>query len=58
MILPILRLEDDSMPSGAVSVALQDAASAVDGAKSGATVSRVLESTEYVAVLPGVSWCE
>ena len=47
----ILLVEDDLMIGEAVSVALKDAAYAVDWVKDGATADRVLESAEYQAVL-------
>ncbi len=47
----ILLVEDDSMIGEAVSVALKDAAYAVDWVKDGATASNVLESAEHQAVL-------
>ena len=47
----ILLVEDDLMIGEAVSVALRDAAYAVDWVKDGATADRVLESAEYQAVL-------
>ncbi|MGA7181072.1 MAG: response regulator [Thiobacillaceae bacterium] len=47
----ILLVEDDPMIGEAVSVALKDAAYAVDWVKDGATASRVLENTEHQAVL-------
>ena len=51
MIVRILLVEDDLMIGEAVSVALKDAAYAVDWVKDGATASRVLESAKYQAVL-------
>lgn len=51
MIVRILLVEDDLMIGEAVSVALKDAAYAVDWVKDGATADRVLESAEYQAVL-------
>ena len=47
----ILLVEDDLMIGEAVSVALRDAAYAVDWVKDGATADRVLENVEYQAVL-------
>lgn len=47
----ILLVEDDLMIGEAVSVALKDAAYAVDWVKDGATADRVLENVEYQAVL-------
>ncbi len=47
----ILLVEDDLMIGEAVSVALKDAAYAVDWVKDGATADRVLESAKYQAVL-------
>ena len=47
----ILLVEDDLMIGEAVSVALKDAAYAVDWVKDGATADRVLEDVEYQAVL-------
>ncbi len=47
----ILLVEDDPMIGEAVSVALKDAAYAVDWVKDGATAGRVLESAEHQAVL-------
>lgn len=47
----ILLVEDDWMIGEAVSVALRDAAYAVDWVKDGDTASRVLESAEHQAVL-------
>ena len=47
----ILLVEDDLMIGEAVSVALRDAAYAVDWVKDGATADRVLESAKYQAVL-------
>ena len=47
----ILLVEDDLMIGEAVSVALKDAAYAVDWVKDGATSDRVLENVEYQAVL-------
>ena len=47
----ILLVEDDLMIGEAVSVALRDAAYAVDWVKDGATSDRVLENVEYQAVL-------
>ena len=51
MIVRILLVEDDLMIGEAVSVALKDAAYAVDWVKDGATADRVLENVEYQAVL-------
>ena len=51
MIVRILLVEDDLMIGEAVSVALKDAAYAVDWVKDGATSDRVLENVEYQAVL-------
>ena len=51
MIVRVLLVEDDLMIGEAVSVALKDAAYAVDWVKDGATADRVLESAEYQAVL-------
>ena len=51
MIVRILLVEDDLMIGEAVSVALKDAAYAVDWVKDGATADRVLEDVEYQAVL-------
>jgi len=51
VIVRILLVEDDLMIGEAVSVALRDAAYAVDWVKDGATADRVLESAEYQAVL-------
>lgn len=51
MIVRILLVEDDLMIGDAVSVALKDAAYAVDWVKDGATAGRVLESAKYQAVL-------
>ena len=51
MIVRILLVEDDLMIGEAVSVALRDAAYAVDWVKDGATADRVLENVEYQAVL-------
>ncbi len=47
----VLLVEDDLMIGEAVSVALKDAAYAVDWVKDGATADRVLESAKYQAVL-------
>ncbi|NMQ20279.1 response regulator [Candidatus Competibacter phosphatis] len=47
----VLLVEDDLMIGEAVSVALKDAAYAVDWVKDGATADRVLENVEYQAVL-------
>ena len=47
----ILLVEDDPMIGEAVSVALKDAAYAVDWVKDGVTAGRVLESAEHQAVL-------
>ncbi|QQS55716.1 MAG: response regulator [Candidatus Competibacteraceae bacterium] len=47
----ILLVEDDSMIGEAVSVALKDAAYAVDWVKDGATAGNVLESAGHQAVL-------
>ena len=47
----ILLVEDDLMIGEAVSIALKDAAYAVDWVKDGATADRVLENVEYQAVL-------
>lgn len=47
----ILLVEDDAMIGAAVSVALKDAAYAVDWVKDGATASNVLDSAKYQAVL-------
>lgn len=47
----ILLVEDDPMIGEAVSVALRDAAYAVDWVKDGDTASRVLERAEHQAVL-------
>ncbi|MCB1777516.1 MAG: response regulator [Candidatus Competibacteraceae bacterium] len=47
----ILLVEDDAMISAAISVALRDAAYAVDWVKDGVTASGVLESAEHQAVL-------
>ena len=51
MIVRVLLVEDDLMIGEAVSVALKDAAYAVDWVKDGATADRVLENVEYQAVL-------
>ena len=51
MIMRILLVEDDSMIGEAVSVALKDAAYAVDWVKDGVTADHVLESAGYQAVL-------
>lgn len=51
MIVRILLVEDDLMIGEAVSIALKDAAYAVDWVKDGATADRVLENVEYQAVL-------
>lgn len=51
MIMRILLVEDDLMIGEAVSVALKDAAYAVDWVKDGATADRVLESATHQAVL-------
>ena len=51
MIVRILLVEDDLMIGEAVSIALKDAAYAVDWVKDGATSDRVLENVEYQAVL-------
>ena len=51
MIVRILLVEDDLMIGEAVSVALKDAAYAVDWVKDGATADRVLESATHQAVL-------
>lgn len=51
MIVRILLVEDDLMIGEAVSIALKDAAYAVDWVKDGATAGHVLESAEYQAVL-------
>lgn len=47
----VLLVEDDAMIGEAVSVALKDAAYAVDWVKDGATASHVLEQGEHQAVL-------
>ncbi len=47
----ILLIEDDSMIGAAVSVALKDAAYAVDWVQDGATANRVIEQGEHQAVL-------
>ncbi|MHB1300928.1 MAG: response regulator transcription factor [Burkholderiales bacterium] len=47
----ILLVEDDPMIGEAVSVALKDAAYAVDWVKDGAAASQILESDEHQAVL-------
>jgi two-component system OmpR family response regulator len=47
----ILLIEDDRMIAEAVSVALKDAAYAVDWVKDGITASSVLKSSEHQAVL-------
>jgi len=47
----ILLVEDDPMIGAAVSVALKDAAYAVDWVKDGASASQVLEDGEHQAVL-------
>ena len=47
----VLLVEDDLMIGEAVSIALKDAAYAVDWVKDGATADRVLENVEYQAVL-------
>lgn len=47
----ILLVEDDPMIGEAVSVALRDAAYAVDWVKDGVTAGRVLEGAEHQAVL-------
>ncbi|MDD5388633.1 MAG: response regulator [Gallionellaceae bacterium] len=47
----ILLVEDDPMIGAAVSVALKDAAYAVDWVKDGASASQVLEQGEHQAVL-------
>jgi two-component system OmpR family response regulator len=47
----ILLVEDDPMIGEAVSVALKDAAYAVDWVKDGVMAGRVLESAEHQAVL-------
>ena len=47
----ILLVEDDAMIGAAVSVALKDAAYAVDWVKDGVTAGGVLESAEHQAVL-------
>ena len=47
----ILLVEDDRMIGEAVSVALRDAAYAVDWVRDGATASRVLDNQEHQAVL-------
>jgi two-component system OmpR family response regulator len=47
----VLLVEDDSMIAEAVSIALKDAAYAVDWVKDGATASDVLKNGEYQAVL-------
>ena len=51
MIVRILLVEDDLMIGEAVSVALKDAAYAVDWVKDGVTADHVLESAGYQAVL-------
>jgi len=51
VIVRILLVEDDLMIGEAVSVALRDAAYAVDWVKDGATADCVLENVEYQAVL-------
>lgn len=50
-IMRILLVEDDPMIGEAVSLALRDAAYAVDWVKDGATAGRVLASAEHQAVL-------
>jgi two-component system OmpR family response regulator len=47
----ILLVEDDPMIGEAVSVAMRDAAYAVDWVRDGKTASQVLDSTEHQAVL-------
>ncbi len=47
----ILLIEDDQMIGEAVSIALKDAAYAIDWVRDGATASRVLELGEHQAVL-------